>query len=115
MVPFCRNNAIFGKEAKVFKTLSKVGPRPEGADRGGKENQSSFFMKKENVRTCRPGKGIEPLLGRDDGGEKRPGKGARKKEHAETFYDKKRHRKDLSEACRTRTGRMGTGSTADLP
>lgn len=113
-MPFCRNNAIFSKEAKVRKALPKVSPRPEGADCGRKKNQSPLFVKKENMGTCRMGKGVQSLLNRDDGGEKRPGKGAREKDHTEAFYDKKRHRKDLSEACRRRNG-TGAEATAGLP
>ncbi len=64
--------------------------------------------------TCRMGKGVQSLLDRDDGGEKRPGKGAREKDHTEAFYDKKRHRKDLSEACRKSNGKMPE-ATAGLP
>ena len=113
MVPFCRNNAIFSKEAKVRKALPKVSPRPEGSDCGRKKNQSPLFVKKENMGTCLTGKGVQSLLDRDDGGEKRPGKGAREKDHTEAFYDKKRHRKDLSEACRRRNGKMAE-ATADF-
>jgi hypothetical protein len=114
VVFFRRNNTIFGKESKVFKTSSKVGPRPESADRGGKENHPPFFVKKENMRACRPGKGVQSLLGRDDGGEKRPGKGAREKKHAGAFYDKKRHRKNLSGSCRRRI-ETERGPTSDVP
>ena len=86
MVPFCRNNALFSKEAKVRKASPKVSPRPEGADCGRKKNQSPLFVKKENMGTCGLGKGVQSLLDRDDGGEKRPGKGAREKDHTEAFY-----------------------------